>query len=293
MESLNERNKDVTMNEQEPTEAQKPKTSKLATVSVVFASVPFCLLLFVMSVGHLPHWIHRILESVALASFLAAPILSIVALTHIKRSKGLVSGRARAVAAIVISAIMIAQALMPATGKVSPLGERLICMTYLKALGTVIEVYANDYNDRLPTAKVWCDLLITQAEVDPKSFICRSSGAIPGESSYALNKNVVAMKLSEIPRDVVLLFETNFGRTEMSRKGFINSREFYRFFLEHEDWEIISGMEKVYKLRWNQVCGPELLTTENHEGKGCNILFADGHAAFVKKDDLDKLRWEP
>ena len=43
---------------------------------------------------------------------------------------------------------------------------------------------------------------------------------------------------------------------------------------------------------WNQFGGPELLNTENHRGKGCNILFNDGAVKFVKKEDLDKLRWE-
>ena len=40
---------------------------------------------------------------------------------------------------------------------------------------------------------------------------------------------------------------------------------------------------------WNQSGGLELLTTQNYKGKGCNILFNDGHVEFVKTSELDKL----
>lgn len=57
------------------------------------------------------------------------------------------------------------------------------------------------------------------------------------------------------PSDVVLLFETKGGR--------------------------------------NQSGGPTLLTTDNHCEKGCNILFNDVTARFVRIEDINKLRWTP
>ena len=42
---------------------------------------------------------------------------------------------------------------------------------------------------------------------------------------------------------------------------------------------------------WNQYGGKELLTTENHEN-GCNIVFNDGSAKFIKTEDVNSLRWE-
>jgi prepilin-type processing-associated H-X9-DG protein len=42
---------------------------------------------------------------------------------------------------------------------------------------------------------------------------------------------------------------------------------------------------------WNQVGGPELLTTENHKGEGCNVLFNDGHVEFVRTEKLGELKW--
>jgi prepilin-type processing-associated H-X9-DG protein len=34
-----------------------------------------------------------------------------------------------------------------------------------------------------------------------------------------------------------------------------------------------------------------MVTTENHNGGGCNIAFVDGSVEFVKAKRLGKLRW--
>jgi prepilin-type processing-associated H-X9-DG protein len=44
---------------------------------------------------------------------------------------------------------------------------------------------------------------------------------------------------------------------------------------------------------WNQFGGPELLAPENHNGKGCNILFNDGRVEFVPTQRLSELKWKP
>jgi len=43
---------------------------------------------------------------------------------------------------------------------------------------------------------------------------------------------------------------------------------------------------------WNQHGGPELLNPDNHNGKGCNVLFNDAHVEFVKTEDFNDLKWE-
>jgi hypothetical protein len=42
---------------------------------------------------------------------------------------------------------------------------------------------------------------------------------------------------------------------------------------------------------WNQFGGPEILTLENHNGKGCNVLFNGGRVEFVKPERLGELKW--
>ena len=43
---------------------------------------------------------------------------------------------------------------------------------------------------------------------------------------------------------------------------------------------------------WNQFGGPEILTTDNHEGEGCNVAFVDMHVDFVKPEQLAGLMWK-
>jgi prepilin-type processing-associated H-X9-DG protein len=45
------------------------------------------------------------------------------------------------------------------------------------------------------------------------------------------------------------------------------------------------------KPRWNVVGGREILTTENHNGEGCNVAFVDTHVEFVQTEDLGSLKW--
>jgi len=80
----------------------------------------------------------------------------------------------------------------------------------------------------------------------------RCQGASEGPCNYAMNKAVEPWGASA-PPDMVLLFETTPG--------------------------------------WNQVGGPEILTVDNHQGDGCNVLFVDGHVEFVKLESLQYLRW--
>ena len=74
-----------------------------------------------------------------------------------------------------------------------------------------------------------------------------------GPCNYAMNKNIEKLDFKG-PPDMVVLFETYPG--------------------------------------WNQVGSSEILTTANHEDKGCHVLFLDNHIAFVKKQDLHKLKWK-
>ncbi len=80
----------------------------------------------------------------------------------------------------------------------------------------------------------------------------RCRGVQEGPSNYAMNKYAKELG-TDSPPDMVLLFETHPG--------------------------------------WNQVGEADILTTENHQGDGCNVLFVDGHVEFVKPAGLSRLRW--
>jgi len=120
-------------------------------------------------------------------------------------------------------------------------------------------VYAAIENEGIiPNADVWCDVLVSEADVSPKSFICPSSDAVEGQSSYAINRNAAGKRLRDLPADMVLLFEVSPGPR-----------------------------------RWNPSGGPESITTEHHRGKGCNVLFAGGSIRIVPAARIHTLRWTP
>jgi len=43
---------------------------------------------------------------------------------------------------------------------------------------------------------------------------------------------------------------------------------------------------------WNQAGGPELLTTDNHDGAGCNVMFVNGYVGFVEAKWVGALKWK-
>jgi hypothetical protein len=43
---------------------------------------------------------------------------------------------------------------------------------------------------------------------------------------------------------------------------------------------------------WNQFGGPELVSTVNHRGDGCNVVFNDHHVEWVRPEEVAELDWE-
>lgn len=217
------------------------KTSALAIWSFVLALIG----LFTLMITALP-----------------ALICGIISLVKISNSKGQLKGTGLAVTGIALSSIgaiilpllvMMLAILMPALAKVRVLAQTTMCATNLSGLGKAIVVYTEDYNGTYPPADSWCDELIKNCDVSPEQFRCPGSDATEGNASYAFNINLSGKKTSEIPPDVVLLFETTPAV--------------------------------------NPAGGPEILSTDNHQRDGCNVLFADGHVKFIKSEELDDLRW--
>jgi hypothetical protein len=233
---------------------KKQTTSKLAVASVVCA-VASAACGFLLTLQYPPHRLAVVPLLVGLVCVIAAFSLGYAALEMIKESEGRLTGKGLAIAGMTAPGFCIILVfILFQSHKPTELPPRVVCGTNLSGLAKAILVFANDANDKMPEADKWCDLLVGHDFTTPKQFVCKSSDAVLGESSYALNRNLVGRKLSEIPSDVVLLFETEPG--------------------------------------WNVVGGPEILTTENHRGEGCSVAFVDTHVEFVKTEDLGKLKWK-
>jgi len=197
-----------------------------------------------------------------------AIILGIVGLVKISKSGGQLKGNGFAIAGIALPVVLLPfiallmGIMMPALVRVRQIAFRTVCAKNLEALGKAMLIYASEYDEKYPTPSKWCDLLIEYTEVDERMFRCRGafgckaarcySGVSGKLCSYAMNKNIEELG-ANAPPDMVLLFETSPG--------------------------------------WNQSGGPEILTTDNHQREGCNVLFVDSHVQFVKTEDINDLKW--
>ncbi|MHC4478235.1 MAG: hypothetical protein ACYTEL_21565 [Planctomycetota bacterium] len=167
------------------------------------------------------------------------------------------------------------------------LPPHIACGTNMSGIVKAMMVYTgDDEQNQLPPGDKWCDYLVGYDWTSPKQFVCKSSDAVEGESSYAINKYLAGKSLN-VPGDLVLLFETDFGTDPNGRSEPAANRIFYEMLGD------TAPNKMVYKYRWNQTGGPELLTVRHNNGKGCNVAFVDCHVEFVKAADLPKLKFKP
>jgi len=169
----------------------------------------------------------------------------------------------------------------------------------MKALiGMRIIAYGQE-KGQMPDPNKWCDILVEDYHADMRSFKCPESDALDGESSYAMNKNLAGMKVEDIPNDVVVLFETDLGKN--TYKCPRRTRVSYK---EGKPGSAGKGYgdEKVWRYRWNQCGGPEILTTARHKRRGyfgCYVVYMNHErhnqlgVRWVYRDDVGKLKWKP
>ena len=209
--------------------------------------------------------------------------------------KGDLKGRVYTILAVVAVIVILVSLVLTSLPAQRRKPDSFVCGHNMIILGKAIYMYTSDYDGQYPNADNWCDLLVMNYEVKLEYLVCKGSDTKIGESSYALNKNIAGKNSSEIPEDTVILFETNFGKNPIGRDGTLGDREWYKSLnslSERRDLKQHKHSEKVYKLRWNQFGGSELLTTDNHKGEGCNVLFNDLHVEFVKTERLGELKWD-
>ena len=191
---------------------------------------------------------------------------------------------------VVAAVVLLAAALVALVKDVQEKAGRVVFGTNLSGLAKALRVYVNDDPHRILPGDNWCDVLVGLDFCTPKQFVCRELGAIEGESSVAINKYAAGRSFNELPGDMVLLFETDFGRERGRRKGLVKERAFYKLA------PCMDANTRVYRNRWNQVGGPEILSVHYghwHDEKACNVAFVDTSVRVVKAADLPNLKWKP
>jgi hypothetical protein len=244
---------------------QKPRTSKLAIASVTVGVLCFLILPFA-GVQHYPPQTDVFFLNIVGLLGISGLILGVWALVRIKKFRGMLKGRTFAVAGIVLTVLISGFWLLEQTARRRrSIAAYIPASNNLSRLGRAMLIYAND-NGQYPEPNQWCDLLLKHGEVGVERFVCPSivlrwpfkgSGRaftwpVPKKGRCHFGMNPNCKPNS--PPDMVLLFETKEG--------------------------------------WNRYGGPEMLTTDNHHGEGCNILFNDAYVVFIRPDDLGNLKWK-
>ena len=135
----------------------------------------------------------------------------------------------------------------------STFNTRRKCAANLQAIGKWMILYAGDYDEQYPQTEKWCDLLTEYMKTAVDNRAIEKCFICPANRKACCH---YAMNPNLSPRSqpgLVLLFETEGG--------------------------------------WNQFGGSEILTAENHNGKGCNVLFNDNYVEFVRADKISELKW--
>jgi hypothetical protein len=243
-------------------ESQKRKISKLAMISLFFVVISLIILPFKLIV-YRPKSIELSgLHIVCSIGLIALP-LSLYTLLHIRKHKDKLKGKSFVFMSIIFTSCVFLWFLY----EKFDIGDyALHCSVNISGLEKAMKLYAADLEQYLEPNK-WCDLLVTDYFVSLKQFVCLSGTPVSytlvyGKLKYTRPKpqrgscNYAINPNCEpnSPNDTVLLFET--------------------------------------KLGWNQNGGPEILTTENHQGVGCSIAFNDGHVEFIKTEELKDLKWK-
>jgi hypothetical protein len=186
-----------------------------------------------------------------------AIIFGIISLIMIVKSNGRLKGIGFAITGIVVPVValpivaIMMGITMPALARARMVAQRMVCGKDMAVISKDMILYAENNKNMYPASDKWCDLLI-QYDPNLTKKMFRCPSDKEGPCSYAMNKNIEKLGVNS-PPDMVLLFESKPG--------------------------------------WNQSGGLELLTTENHQGEGCNIAFNDGFVKFIQSEDIKNLKW--
>ena len=185
---------------------------------------------------------------------LPAIIFGIIALVKIQKSNGLLKGRGLAITGIILPPITVILLMALLIPAFRYTRPVVYRMVCAENMSALGKAMAIYANDNKDKYPASSQWCdLLSTQTDICPKMFQCKGGGQGRCHYAMNKNIEKLGPNS-PLDMVLLFETKGG--------------------------------------WNQAGGRELLTTENHPGQGCNVLFIDGYVEFVKSEKIPHLRWD-
>jgi len=183
----------------------------------------------------------------------AALALGVAAVIRVFASRGRLAGHDYAIAGSLVSAfgLFVTSTLVyPAVAET----DRATCLSSIKEVALVLQLYAQDHDGRLPPAGRWCSGVMPYVHY-AGILVCPEAPRL--RSGYAFNRALSGCSVDKIPHPhtTVLLYESDLG--------------------------------------WNGAGGPEtLVKTPRHRGKDV-FAFADGSARSLRRDQEGTLIWQP
>lgn len=218
-------------------------------------------------------------------------VIAIVSLVKIRKSSPRLSGKGISIAGICVSiaALIFSILFLESPGRMLTCDydapPRAHCLSNLKLLGFAVAMYADENEERLPSAEKWCDLI--KPHVDSESiFLCAPS---KGERcSYAFNANMSGGNWEGYWSDdwqsywqhapyTVLLIDAPLG---------------WNGTVSGPDSLPKSPHRRSYNLLEEITLARFALPRSPHRG-GYNVLFSDGHVELVPVERLQTLKWKP
>jgi hypothetical protein len=180
-----------------------------------------------------------------------------------------------------------------AAGQIASTGaQKIQCTTNLKKLGRALSYYARKNYHNYPSPDRWCDLLIEHTWVIAEDLQC--AGTAKGRCHYVLNPNAEPIsRYKNFDNYLESYYYDKKHQIHLNMKEFMFWRDTYHAERSNKR-SVLPKLVLLFETRdgWNRFGEDELLTTENHEGRGCNILFNNGRVQFVPKERLGDLRWK-
>jgi hypothetical protein len=232
-----------------------PRTSRLAVAAFVASLLGFWVWVGLQSLDHRPQSHTARNQIIQLLAILSATlVLSLVALATVVLSRKRAAGRGWAAAGALISAILVLLTLTVGLPMLDTV-HQAVCQKNLMQLALVLEMYAGDNGDLLPTTS-WSDRALSEVGRDVWGiFRCPEAPGL--RCAYAFNRALMGRSIKTIPQPerTVLLFESDLG--------------------------------------WNSAGGPDaLVRTPRHSGKDV-FAFADGSVKLFDRKQESDLIWYP